>query len=189
MTTKEIFHISKLPKNFVYVPLCRQATNYTCGVTALQSVMAYHGVEYRDDKICERTKPDPQEGTRYQNLTSFAEAEGFAVKIHKEMKLSELKLLLDSGVPVIVLLQAWADENTNYQVDWDDGHYAVACGYDENRIYFMDPSTLGNYTYIPTPEFEKRWHDTDGIEKLFNFGMILTKNGEKHHREHVVMME
>ncbi len=32
--------------------------------------------------------------------------------------------------------------------DWGDGHYAVAVGYDQQNIYLMDPSILGNYGYI-----------------------------------------
>jgi hypothetical protein len=53
-----------------------------------------------------------------------------------------------------VAIQAWVDNNDGkFPIDWknlwDDGHYCVAVGYDEERIFFMDPSTLGHYTYIP----------------------------------------
>ena len=78
--------------------------------------------------------------------------------------------------PVICLIQAWTDrKGNNYAKDWDDGHYVVAVGYDPKNIYFMDPCTLGNYTFIPTDEFLQRWHDKDTSEKLNHFALTLTK--------------
>ena len=61
--------------------------------------------------------------------------------------------------------------------DWEDGHYVVAIGYDNKNIYLMDPSTLGNYTFIPIPEFLDRWHDQDPYtsEFLIHFGMVIDK--------------
>jgi hypothetical protein len=43
----------------------------------------------------------------------------------------------------------------------------------------MDPSTIGNYTFIPIPEFVARWHDYyndhDGrAVKLIHFGMVFS---------------
>jgi len=53
-------------------------------------------------------------------------------------------------------------------------HYVVAVGYDQDNIYFMDPATIGNYTYFPIPEFLERWHDQDRPrQKLYNFGMVI----------------
>jgi hypothetical protein len=38
----------------------------------------------------------------------------------------------------------------------------------------MDPATIGNYTYIPIPEFLDRWHDQDRPrKKLYNFGIVI----------------
>lgn len=60
---------------------------------------------------------------------------------------------------------------------WDDGHYAVVVGYDQSNIYFMDPSTLGNYTCIPTEAFLTRWHDcyeeAGKVIRLNRFGMVF----------------
>jgi predicted double-glycine peptidase len=75
----------------------------------------------------------------------------------------DLKLCLEAGCPVIVALQAWhgdvADPALDYSIEWDDGHYVVVCGMDDERVFFMDPSTLGNYTFLPINAFESRWHD------------------------------
>lgn len=164
-----------LPANLIKVPMTRQATDYTCGVSALQSVLAYFGDEVREDVLSKRLKCDPQDGTDYQQMVSFAKAKGYKVDVRKNMTVEELKKLIDKRKPIICLIQAWPDKKVNYETDWEDGHYVVAIGYDAESIYFMDPSTLGNYTFIPTKEFLKRWHDIDEKTKLFNFGMVVEK--------------
>lgn len=96
------------------------------------------------------------------------------------MTIADLKKTIDAGKPVICLIQAWADKAVDYSNDWEDGHYVVAIGHDSDNIYFMDPSTLSNYTFIPTKEFVNRWHDTDGKEKLVHFGLIIEKAKAKY---------
>lgn len=162
------------PRNLIRVPLTRQATDYTCGVGALQSVLAFYGIEEREDDLARFLKSDPQKGTAYQNIEKYSEQRGFTVKTLKNMNLAELKTYIDSRKPVICLLQAWAEKPTNYGKDWDDGHYVVAVGYDKKHIFLMDPSTLGNYAYVTESDFLKRWHDTDGKEKLEHFGMVIS---------------
>jgi hypothetical protein len=55
----------------------------------------------------------------------------------------------------------------------------------------MDPCTLGKYTFIPRDEFLRRWHDTDGKEKLTHFAMTLVKRSAKttHDPDEIVPME
>lgn len=164
-----------IPSKLIKVPLTRQATSYTCGVSALQSVLGYWGDEQREDVLATACKSDQNIGTAYRRIAGYARSHGYDVGIRKNMRLVDLKSVLDKKQPVICLIQAWPERKVNFEKDWEDGHYVVAIGYDATRIYFMDPSTLGHYTYIPTAEFEQRWHDTDGKEKLYNFGMIISK--------------
>ena len=119
-------------------------------------------------------------GTHYQEMMRLAKAKGYSVKVVKNMTVPELKTLIDGGKPVICLIQAWAEKTIDYSNDWEDGHYVLAIGHDQGNIFFMDPSTLCNYTYIPTDEFVKRWHDTDGKEKLVHFGLIIEKSKPKY---------
>lgn len=176
---------NSLPPGAIRVPLTRQATSYTCGVCALQSVLGYWGDAQREDTLAKACKSNYQQGTAYQRLANYSESRGFKVAIHKNMTLDELKGLLDKKLPVICLIQAWPERKVDFTTDWEDGHYVVAIGYDTERIYFMDPSTLGNYTFIPTEEFTRRWHDTDGKEKLFNFGMVLSKESAPFNHDEV----
>ena len=159
----------------VHLPLCRQATNYTCGVAALQSILYYYGEEWREDKLTAELKSDPNNGTKYTNIAHFAHSRGFTVAVYTGMSLDYLRHILHEKKPVIVLIQAWSDIPINYKSSWIDGHYVVAIGYDDNNIYFMDPSTMGNYTSIPIKEFLDRWHDIDGQTPLNHFGMVISK--------------
>lgn len=161
------------------VPLTRQATDYTCGVAVLQSIFAYFGKEWREDRLAKELQADPEYGTKYSNIVEFAKAQRFDVQVHFDMTLEFLKRLLDENKPVILAIQAWSDNPIDYKEDWDDGHYVVAIGYDERNIYFMDPSTLGNYTFIPVQEFLERWHDTDSdanSTKLIHFGIVVSQD-------------
>jgi len=74
----------------------------------------------------------------------------------------DVKQSLDRGNPVLVVMQAWAQKPSDYGVRWDSGHYTVVVGYDEKRVYLMDPSTTGNYTSLRHEEFQARWYDYHG---------------------------
>lgn len=177
-----------MPSNIIKVPLTRQATPYTCGVSALQSVLAYWGDEQREDVLSRACKSNSHIGTAYTRIADYAKSRGFLVDIRKNMKLTDLKTILDKNQPVICLIQAWPERVVDFSKDWEDGHYVVAIGYDADRVYFMDPSTLGHYTFIPTAQFEQRWHDTDGKEKLYNFGMVISKDSVRYNCNEVRLL-
>jgi predicted double-glycine peptidase len=176
---QEIHDPSRATKvaNLISVPMTYQAYDYACGVAALQSILYYYGESFRHEELAEVLAPDPKTGTNYRKVAEFARSHGFQVDIHTHLPLEDLKKLIDARKPVMVLLQAWPESPVNWSESWDEGHYAVAIGYDENNIYFMDPSTIGHYTFIPILEFMDRWHDLDGGEKLIHFGMVITKQG------------
>ncbi|CAN5203026.1 hypothetical protein BH10CYA1_BH10CYA1_49270 [soil metagenome] len=161
----------------IRVPLIRQSTDYTCGVAALQAILAYFGQDVREDVLAKMLHANHKIGTRYKNIAHYAEAHGLSVHVQKEMSLAQLKDSIQSGHPVLCLIQAWAEKKIDYKRDWNDGHYVIAVGFDDHRLLFMDPSTSGHYAYIPVQEFEQRWHDVDGTEKLNHFGMSFWKEG------------
>ncbi len=78
------------------------------------------------------------------------------------MTLRQLQDEITSGRPVVVLIQAYKDDDdpTPYQDDWNNGHYVVAIGYDNDFIYFEDPWLLGTIGYMEKTDFLNRWHDT-----------------------------
>lgn len=180
-------------QNIIRVPLMRQATDYTCGIAALQAVLAYYGEDVREDVLSKTLHASHKNGTRYKNIADYAEAHGLSVRIQKNMTLEDLRSAIAAGNPVICLIQAWADKHPHkaidYANDWNDGHYVVAVGFDKEKIVFMDPSTAGHYAYIPLQEFEKRWHDIDGKERLNHFGMRFSKDGSNFDSDKVLPLE
>lgn len=178
-----VYQIPKAPPingifHLLRVPLSRQGHDYTCGVAATQSVLYYYGKEVREDTLAEALGSDPEVGTNYRNIVEYALSEGFNADVQKEMTLEDLKQLIRHKKPVVLLIQAWhGSDPVDDLTDWEDGHYVVAIGYDSKNVYFMDPSTLGNYTFIPVPEFLNRWHDQDPYtgEFLIHFGIVIEK--------------
>jgi len=169
--------------NLIRLPLTRQSSNYTCGVAVLQSILYFHDAQddYSEDTLVKELKADPVNGTSYQAMANFARSKGYLVDVRTGMTLDDIRDFIEKGVPIIVLVQAWAESPVDYSRDWDDGHYAVAIGYDRDSVYFMDPSTMGNYTYLPNQEFLDRWHDEDKGVKLDRFGLIIKRDKRENH--------
>jgi ABC-type bacteriocin/lantibiotic exporter with double-glycine peptidase domain len=175
----------------VRLPTVRQATDYTCGVAALQSVLRYYGLEIREDRLAAILKSDPDKGTSYLAIESFARENGFATSIRRDMTLEELKDILRGGSPVLCAIQAWPEMAVDWKTDWNDGHWVVAIGFEESRMFFMDPSSMGNYTYIPDGEFLDRWHDTDSdcVTELNHFGIVISKPVPNYDPDEILRLE
>lgn len=162
-------------EHFIRVPLCHQETPYTCGVACVQSLLGCYGIVYKQDILAELLGQRPIYGTDYNNILSFLTRLGFHATFHIEMTLELLMGLIDRGLTPLLLLQAWKDIDIEYSYDWKDSHYAIACGYDTDRIMFMDPWTLGNYTYVPFDILMKRWHAFDFSGKHFYHpGLVIS---------------
>ncbi len=147
-------HSMSLPTNLIKVPRLRQSTDYTCGVCALQAVLGYYGDDVREDELARMLKANHTDGTRYKEIAKYGQSHGYNVEIKKDAEVADLEAFLTSGRPVICLIQAWGEDKSgdgqkiDYSKRWQDGHYVVAVGFDKDNIYFMDPSTVGTYTYI-----------------------------------------
>jgi predicted double-glycine peptidase len=179
-------------EHFIHVPLMRQDTDYTCGVAALRSILYFYDSadDYSESYLAEELESDPEIGTTIAKIEKFSKSIGYTVQKRSNMTIDDLKALIRDGKPVIVLLQAWRSEPGSWEENWSDGHYAVANGYDEQNIYFMDPSTAGTYTFIPISEFMERWHDVDGEDTRYHqFGMIISKSRPVFNRDIAIHME
>lgn len=158
----------------IRIPQIAQSDGYTCGVAAVQSILLYYGKELKYAEIEKGLRPNPKTGTDHDSIINFIRSQNLSVTLHSWMSIQQLKNLIDQDIPVIVCLQAWKENRkTDWAEDWKDGHYAVAIGYDINNIYFMDPSILGQYGFIPIREFVERWHDVDKKERLFYSGIVV----------------
>ena len=146
---------------FIKVPLCLQENPYTCGVACVQSLLARYGIIYHQDVLSKMLKQKPIYGTDYKNIIDFLKRIGFEVSFEVDMDIPLLKELIDQEITPILLIQAWKNIEINYNYDWNNSHYAIACGFNHSQILFMDPWTLGNYTFICNEDFMKRWHALD----------------------------
>jgi predicted double-glycine peptidase len=156
--------------------IVRQTFDFDCGAKALQAVMEYYGVEMREDEILDELKAD-QNGTNYADMIALAKKKGFQIFAADGVSLEEVQHFIDDGKPVIVLVQAWADKYMTleeWKSDYEDGHYVVVIGYENNIIIFEDPASPRR-TWMTEEEFLVRWHDKDARtgKKLQNFAMVL----------------
>ncbi|MBC7541285.1 MAG: C39 family peptidase [Candidatus Sericytochromatia bacterium] len=125
------------------IPDVRQATDYTCGPSALQAVLADWGIEAQESELATAANATPAMGASRFALAKVARSHGLKATITTGFGLPALEVHLRRGIPVIVSIRAWRDKpTTNWATDWDDGHHIVVVGYDKDRIYVEDPSIL-----------------------------------------------
>jgi hypothetical protein len=147
------------------VPDVRQSTSFSCGASVLQAVLAYWGIEVREDVLMKACGTTEKDGTPPAAILRVARSYGLKAEMKEGCSLADLEAALARGVPAIVDIQAWAETSGpgfSWSSDWEDGHYVVVLGLDRERLYVEDPSLLGGRGVIPLPEFEARWHDYEG---------------------------
>lgn len=162
----------KIIKNF---PNFRQVHEYDCGPQALQSILAYYGIDVSESALMKLAGTHPKTGTDIAGLEKVPKDYGLEI-IAGKMEINNLKKYINRKIPVILLIQAWASsKKVSWENNWANGHYAVAIGYDSKKIYFEDPASIyiTSLTYI---ELEKRWHgfnNRTNRDKYFNYGMAV----------------
>ncbi|NLC40190.1 MAG: hypothetical protein GX763_04635 [Clostridiaceae bacterium] len=180
----------QLPTVLIEMPLVRQATRYSCGVACAQSILRYAGNDFdvREDNLISALGANDEDGTNYKKIVELLNTKSHYTDSTKdgnenkitaepefELTIADLCAYLDQGKPVICAIQAWSYLTiSEYKLEYDSGHYVIAIGYDSENIYFMDPSTSGNYAYIPRDEFAARWHDVDEEGPAEQFGIVIT---------------
>lgn len=162
------------PKKLMRVPLFKQSQDFACGEVCLMSIMRYAGYDFdiREDNMSlalGSTKSKwvtVEKMTKFLNKVSMNEEEDspcFKAKIRKNMTLDDLKKELDKNHLVICRIQderCGKGENVTSQNNTQKHEHSVlAIGYDEDNIFFMDPLTSGNYTYLPNDQLDERWHN------------------------------
>ena len=147
------------------IPDVRQSTTYSCGAAALQAVLSYYGIDKRERALMDKLKTTEEAGTSPDNIVRVAKELGLQADPRENVTYEDLIKAYREGTPVICAIQAWTDvpaEKRTWTSDWEDGHYVIIIGADEQFIYVEDPSLLGNRGVIPKQEFLDRWHDYTG---------------------------
>jgi ABC-type bacteriocin/lantibiotic exporter with double-glycine peptidase domain len=156
-------------KKILDFPVIRQSTLDTCSCASVQACLCYYGFDHREGQIrrlmrVERNTQEVHPRKIVKILNRFGLKAGY-----RKLTLNDLITYIDKGVPVIINLQAWyKTKDPDYSKD-NDGHYAVAVGYDaaKRRIIFSDPACFYK-TYLSYTELEKRWHDGDKVDSKGN---------------------
>ena len=185
---KEIMQRHAHARKLMHLPIYRQSKNYTDGVACVQSILRYASYEFdiREDNLAKALHATEKNGISWHAIADYLNKvrlndtgiQWFEAEKREHLTIGELRSELDEVHPVILAIQAWNwDENEQYSMDldyteeWECGHYVVAVGYDEDSFFFMDPSTAGNYTYIPKDKLPARWHDYNFDENNQHYDM------------------
>lgn len=179
---------------FIDLPALRQYGYHTCGTTCVQMIMNWvKPYEYDINLIDleEELGTTEENGTSADQMEMFFKENDITVERKEEMTISELAGCLDSGYPVMVAIQAWADEynltdpadESTYLVE---GHWVICVGYEKNdegyRFYFNDPANVG-YCVMDEDDFDNRWIDMDGDRKVYrHFGLVIKEASDYNNK-------
>jgi len=187
-------------QKLIEFPEFRQVYAYDCGASAVLCILAFFGIDEREENLLDSLDVSEDDGTSAENIEKVLKKEyGIKTKQLTGLTIDSLKKLLDKDKPVLMLIQAWPDKEKKDEDDWieewNEGHYVIAVGYTDKEIIFEDPSSVVR-AYIPFEEFDKRWHDSnvtpEGEEKkLDHWGMIFSKDDTDYEYDpmNVVKME
>jgi len=150
----------------LHLPLVLQPNNLTCGPADVFCIAAgYHGVG--PDAIMEvaaKVRCD-EEGTDPRNMVPYFKELGLSARFMANMQKRTLKRLLVERVPMIICIQAYA-EDTSVYLDPDsnvDGHFVIPIGFDDDDVfYFMDSSGFPRIKRLTWKQLDMRWHENEG---------------------------
>ncbi len=154
----------------------------------LTSILYYWGV-YDDGEgaLYSSLMTTPEDGTEPKMLAKIAQKKfGLEAKIKVRQTINDLRQALRDGYTTIIDIQAWHEDALrrgpiDWKNTWEDGHYVVVVGLDNQYIYVMDPSLHGGYGFIPLHELMDRWHDyedrTGTVQR--NYQLAIYIRGEK----------
>jgi hypothetical protein len=169
-------------KNFRLLKRTRQITEYSCGASALQSVLSYWGKEIDERELMKLMGTTEEEGTYPENMVKGARALGFDVEARQDLTLDEVQKFTADGHPMIALAQVWRSQAQTsakaLEDEWDAGHYIVVLGVDEKNVYFQDPYARNCKAFVPRKMFEAHWHQVMGGDlkrnpKLYHVGIFV----------------
>lgn len=165
------------PNLALTLPDVRQSTGHTCGAAALQAVLAYYGVEAREDRLAAELASTPENGTTPENIARVAQGHGIQARLRFGLTLVDLANSVRAGAPVLVMIQAWGNlGHTPYADDWEDGHYVVVVAVETATIVVEDPSLLGSRGVLSHADFAARWHDRSSERSYVHAAVVFDGN-------------
>ena len=162
-------------------PTGRQNNHSDCGCTSVQTMLAYYGIDERQDDLDKELKLS-KDGVDVSNMIKVFEKKGLKT-VSGRMNQEILKDFINQNIPVIILIQAYKADNKKYTKDnYEDGHYVTVTGYDDTKFIIEDPSLNNKVGYIPFDELDVRWHGIGETkdEKLDYYGLAVYGKESKY---------
>ena len=150
------------------MPDTRQSTEYSCGAAAMQAVLGYWGRDIGEEDVREMLNTNEVSGTYPDDIIRVAKAFGLQAEYKENMSMADLENYVAEGIPVIVDCQAWrsvSQYNESWADTWNNGHWLVVIGIDENNVTLEDPYILGDRGIMSREEFLARWHNVRGLDE------------------------
>lgn len=173
----------------INIPLIRQKNDYYCGPACLLSVISYFQSTDplpTQDEIADAAGTSEITGTHPTGIVRAANDYWIEANVQQNLTIDQVKEFVDAVNPVIVNIQAWSDQNSYDEMN--DGHYIVVVGYDDTKLFFMDPSIDNELGWLSNEEFLDRWYDkTASGEVTHKLGIVLSytnkeqSNGKSRH--------
>jgi predicted double-glycine peptidase len=167
----------------------RQSTEYSCGASALQAVLSHWGRHVDESELIELMHTNAEVGTYPEDMVRGARSLGFDAEMKDHLTLDEVERFTAAGDPMIALAQVWRsykDGVSSAADEWENGHYIVVLGVDDEYVYFQDPYVRMSKAFVPRKSFEDHWHQImggarTGNPKLVHVGVFVkgTKRPKK----------
>ena len=152
-----------------------------CGPANVAMALNYFGRNVTVDQVSQATGlPAGFLFTNYDQLNTAALVFGYTVE-HTINNLSEkIKSSIDSGKPVIALINYAKLPTTNkYDLNYNHGHFLLIVGYTENEVIYHDPywhNQDGAFKRLTWEQFDLCWSTPNADFTYFRqLGNILTK--------------
>lgn len=152
-------------KTFRLLTRTRQITEYSCGASALQAVLHYWGKDVDEKELMRLIGTNSDVGTWPRNIADGVREMGLKVEVRENLTLDEVARFTADGSPMIALGQVWRSQRAGGPApedDWDNGHYIVVLGVDDEYVYFQDPYLNMGKVFVTRRMFERHWHQSMG---------------------------
>jgi predicted double-glycine peptidase len=147
-------------------PEVQQPNGYYCGpADVIACAAGYYGVGWDEIDEVAREISCTTDGSDPRNFVKYFNKLGLDSEFVSNMTKEELEYWIRRKVPVIICIQAYADDPAAYaDPDFNgSGHFVVARGYDfDGYFYFMDSSMTGRIGFLHWAELNQRWHENEG---------------------------
>ena len=125
--------------------------SYQCGPASLSGILNYWGIAVTPDEVARAIFSESTRGTLTIDMVIYAQQKGLSAEQYKG-SLEDLKQKIDSGYPVVVLVDYGG---ILYQLN----HFMVIIGYNEYGIFAN--SGKDREKFIPKEDFMKSWEKTN----------------------------